>query len=124
MAKSTTTTTQMPHVMSATSCIGARVRNPKNENLGKIEDIMLDVRHGRIAYAVLSFGGFLGLGSKLFPIPWEALQMAAEDRDFILDVDAEVLREAPGFDQEELPDFADQQWGVQIYSYYGFDPYW
>jgi hypothetical protein len=50
--------------------------------------------------------------------------MSAEDGEFILDVDAEVLREAPGFDKTELPDFADQQWGVQIYSYYGFDPYW
>lgn len=124
MERTTTTAARTSHVLSATNVIGARVRNSKNESLGKIEDIVLDTRHGRIAYAVLSFGGFMGLGSKLFPIPWQALAQASDGDEFILDVEKEALREAPGFEKEELPDFADQEWGGQVYGYYGYDPYW
>ena len=64
-----------PEVMDAATLIGDNVVNSSGEDLGKIEAIMLDVTSGRIAYAVLSFGGFLGMGTKLFAIPWPALEI-------------------------------------------------
>jgi hypothetical protein len=85
---------------------------------------MLDVDHGRISYGVLAFGGFLGLGEKLFAIPWEALSLDTSDHKFILNVDRATLGRAEGFDPNDWPDMADPEWGRRIYSYYGYEPYW
>jgi sporulation protein YlmC with PRC-barrel domain len=90
--------------MSATSLMGDRVLNAREEHLGRIEDLMIDLETGGVAYAVLSFGGFLGVGDKLFAIPWRALRMDAERRCFVLDIDREMLEQAPGFDKEHWPD--------------------
>ena len=79
---------------------------------------------GRIAYAVLSFGGFLGLGDKLFAIPWSALELDTEDKCFILDTDVERLKEAPGFDKDHWPSMADERWATSIHDYYHVTPYW
>lgn len=111
-------------VMSAGTLAGDRVRNSAGEDLGKIEEIMLDVPTGRVAYAVLSFGGFLGMGNKLFAIPWQALTLDEREHEFILNVDKNQLENAPGFDKDNWPDMADRTWGSQIYSYYGRTPYW
>jgi sporulation protein YlmC with PRC-barrel domain len=111
-------------VMSAGSLSGDRVRNSAGDDLGKVEDIMLDVPTGRVAYAVLSFGGFLGMGNKLFAIPWEALTLDEGEKQFILNVDKQVLETAPGFDKDNWPDMADPSWGSQIFSHYGYKPYW
>jgi hypothetical protein len=83
-----------------------------------------DLEHGRVAYAVLSFGGFLGVGSKLFAIPWDALTLSADEHQFILDVPKERLKKAPGFDQDNWPDVSDRAWGAEIYRYYNYRPYW
>lgn len=111
-------------VMSAGTLAGDRVRNAAGEDLGKIEEIMLDVPSGRVAYAVLSFGGFLGMGNKLFAVPWNALTLDEQEHEFILDVDKQVLENAPGFDKDNWPDMADPNWGTQIYSHYGYKPDW
>jgi sporulation protein YlmC with PRC-barrel domain len=111
-------------VMSAGTLAGDRVRNTAGEDLGKIEEIMLDVPTGRVAYAVLSFGGFLGLGNKLFAVPWEALTLNERDHEFILNVDKEQLDNAPGFDKDNWPDMADPAWGSQVFKHYGYKPYW
>jgi len=100
------------------------VINPQGENLGKIEELMIDVDSGRIAYAILSFGGFLGLGNKLFAVPWSALDVHVQDRRYVLDVPRERLEQAPGFERESWPDMAHHEWGAGIYSYYGISPYW
>ena len=113
-----------PRVMAVGTFTGYRVVNPVGEDLGKIEDIVIDMESGRIAYAVLSFGGFLGFGNKLFAIPWEALRLSSQDDEFILHVNKEVLDNAPGFDKDHWPEMADRQWGASIYSYYGYRPYW
>ena len=113
-----------PAVLSASTLIGDPVYNPDGEHLGKIEEIMLDYIGGRIAYAVLSFGGFLGIGDKLFAIPWEALDVDTVEKRFILDVDKETLKEAPGFDKDNWPDMTAPDWGSEIYVYYGYEPYW
>jgi sporulation protein YlmC with PRC-barrel domain len=111
-------------VLSASTLTGDRVRNSAGDDLGKIEDIMIDVPTGRIAYAVLSFGGFLGLGNKLFAIPWEALTLNEADHEFILNVDKERLERAPGFDKDNWPDMAHPTFGEQVFGYYGYKPYW
>ena len=113
-----------PDVMDAASLIGDKVVNATGDDLGKIEAIMLDVNSGHIAYAVLSFGGFLGMGSKLFAIPWSALVLDARHKRFVLDVSKERLESAPGFDKDHWPTMADQTWAQQIHDYYGAEPYW
>ena len=111
-------------MLSASTLAGDDVCNTKGKSLGKLQDIMLDTESGRIAYAVLSSGGFLGMGDRLFAVPWSALKLDGEQRRFILDVDAERLKAAPGFDKDHWPDMADKAWATEVHSYYGtrFDP--
>lgn len=113
-----------PEIMAASTLEGDKVVNAEGEELGKITDIMLDVPSGKIAYAVLSFGGVLGIGDKLFAIPWQALTMDAENKDFILDVEKDKLKTAPGFDKDHWPSMAQDEWALQVHSYYGIEPYW
>lgn len=110
--------------LPATTLIGHRVENMAGDNLGTIKDIVLDVDSGRIAYAVLSFGGFLGLGDKLFAVPWSALRLDSPNHAFLFDVDKETLQRAEGFDKDHWPDMADPAWGARIHEYYGTPPYW
>ena len=113
-----------PRLMGADTLIGNDVRNHKEEDLGDIKEIMLDVPNGRIAYAVLSFGGFLGLGDKLFALPWGALTISAGGDFFILNVPRERLEQAEGFDKDRWPDMADSAWAERLHTYYGYKPYW
>ncbi len=111
-------------VLSAGTVKGDTVKNPEGEDLGNLEEIMLDVEEGRVAYAVLSFGGILGLGDKLFAIPWGALKVDTEREIFVLDVDKEKLKKAPGFDKDEWPEKPNRKWMTEVYQYYGHQPYW
>lgn len=111
-------------LLPATAVLNAEVTNVSVEGAGYIKDVVLDIAHGRIAYAVLGFGGFLGLGEKLVAVPWEALTYDAENKRFIVNVSRERLENAEGLDPESLPDMADPDWGRRIYSYYGLEPYW
>ena len=113
-----------PRVLAADTLTGDKVVNLQNEDLGKIEHLMIDLGTGRIAYAVLSFGGFLGMGDKLFAIPWSALTVDTFEKRFILQVDKELLKRAPGFDKGQWPNMADRAWGTQVFKYYGAKPYW
>jgi sporulation protein YlmC with PRC-barrel domain len=118
-------TSEKHGVVSASTIIGQDVTNRQNENLGEIKELMFDAKSGRMAYAVLTFGGFLGMGNKLFALPWASLQFSDAGDTLILDVDKEKLKAAPGFDQDaEWPDFADRKWGSSIHTYYGQAPYW
>jgi sporulation protein YlmC with PRC-barrel domain len=117
-------TTTNRSTLSASTLIGDAVVNRKGEDLGKIEDLMIDPEQGRVGYAVLSFGGFLGVGNKLFAVPMQALKLLREDKKFILDVDKERLKNAPGFDKDRWPDISDRSFGTTVYSYYGTQPYW
>ena len=111
-------------VLSASTLAGDSVRNSQGEHLGKVEDIMLDIGTGRVAYAVLSFGGFLGMGDKLFAIPWSALALDKAKHEFILDVPKETLKSAKGFDKDDWPDFADPSIGTTIHQHFNAKPYW
>jgi len=125
MQVASTDTVKKYGVVSASRIIGEAVINRQNENLGKIHELVIDAKEGRLAYAVLSFGGFMGMGNKLFALPWGAFEFAITENKLILNVDKEKLKAAPGFDQDaKWPDFADRTWGSTIFNYYGYDPYW
>lgn len=111
-------------ILSASTLEGDSVKNSTGEDLGKVDEIMIDIPSGRVAYAVLSFGGVLGMGSKLFAVPWSALTLDEDDHSFILDVDKRTLEAAPGFDKDNWPDMADPTWGTQLSRHYGVAPYW
>ena len=113
-----------PRLLSASTISGDKVRNTSGEDLGKIEDLMVDLDHTRIAYAVVSFGGMMGMGSKLFAIPMEALAVDTDAHEFVLNVPRETLEKAPGFDKNNWPDTSDLEWQARIYSHYGYAPYW
>src|SRR5450755_1035773 len=90
-------------VLAASTLAGDSVRNSAGEDLGKVDEIMIDIPSGRVAYAVLSFGGVLGMGNKLFAVPWSALRVDEDEKSFILDVDKTKLEKAPGFDKSNWP---------------------
>ena len=108
-----------PRLMGADTLLGNDVYNSQGEDLGDIKEIMLDMNSGEVSYAVLSFGGFLGMGDKLFAVPWKALKLDTANKRFILDVDKAKLESAPGFDKDDWPDMADPTWQNSISSYYG-----
>ena len=112
-----------PNLMGANTLVGNDVYNKEGTKLGDIKEIMLDMRSGKVGYAVLSFGGFLGMGGKLFAVPWNALTLDTEDKVFVLNVEKDRLKDAPGFDKDKWPDMADQAWAKEIHFYYGTEPY-
>ena len=88
-------------VLAASTLEGDHVRNSAGEDLGKVDEIMIDILSGQVAYAVLSFGGILRMGNKLFAVPWSALRVDEDEKCFILDLDKRTLETAPGFDKAE-----------------------
>src|ERR1700751_5786995 len=113
-----------PDVMAADTLDGTKVVTADGEHVGKISDIMLDVRDGRIAYAVLSEGGFLGMGTTLHAIPWSALTLNVDEKVFLVNLMAAGIKNAPGFDKDYWPSMADPQWGASVHQYYRQQPYW
>jgi sporulation protein YlmC with PRC-barrel domain len=103
--------------------IGSKVINGKGETLGKIENLVVDIDTGRIVYAVLDSGGFLGIGDKLFPVPWESLAALPSEGIFFLNRSKEQMQKAPAFDKKNLPDMADMHWGEGIFKHYGVPGY-
>lgn len=118
-----TTTGYRPRLLSSSSLSGDDVVNAQGESLGEIKDFMIDLDTGNIAYAVLSFGGFLGMGNKLFAIPFEAMRVDTVEKRFVLDLPKEKLENAPGFDQDHWPQHADDTFLNEVYNYYGYGDY-
>ena len=113
------TAQQMPGktlLLKASKLIGYSVKNKQGEEIGAIEEIVINSQDGRIEYAVLSFGGFLGMGDKLFAIPWKSLTPIPDQQSFSLDVDKEKLAETPGFDETNWPDMAPPQVGANAHE--------
>jgi sporulation protein YlmC with PRC-barrel domain len=110
--------------VKASSIIGTDVVNPKGENLGDIKEVVIDPSSGKVAYAVVAFGGFLGMGEKLFAIPFSSFKYDASRNDYILDMDKARLEAAPGFDADHWPSMSDEKWNRDVYKYYGRSPYW
>lgn len=106
------------------SILGAKVINTQREDLGTIEDLVIDARNNRVVYAILSFGGILGMGDKHFAIPWEALSFDASEKMAVLAIDKDRLSNAPGFDRDNWPDLGNPNVGGQVHKHYGYKPYW
>ncbi|MBY0429552.1 MAG: PRC-barrel domain-containing protein, partial [Rhodospirillales bacterium] len=111
--------------LAATSDIrGSTVRNGQGETLGSIENLVFDTSQGRLVYAVLGTGGFLGLGEKSVAVPWTALKLSGEEGGFVLNMDKERLRNAPSIDSKDVRRLTERQVGEAIYAYFGEMPYW
>ncbi len=111
-----------PALMGADTLMGNDVYNKEGDDLGDIKEFMVDMASGRIAYAVLSFGGMLGMGEKLFAVPWSALKLDTVNKRFELGVEKDALKEAPGFDKDHWPSMADQSWAKGVHKFYGTSP--
>jgi len=108
-----------PELMGADTLMGNDVYNKDGEDLGDIKEFMIDMSSGRIGYAVLSFGGLLGMGDKLFAVPWQALTLDTANKRFTLDVPKTRLKDAPGFDKNNWPAMADKAWASGVHRFYG-----
>jgi sporulation protein YlmC with PRC-barrel domain len=108
--------------LSATTIIGDSVKNATGEDLGSVEDLMINLETGDVEYAVLSFGGFLGMGDKLFAVPIEVMQVDTKQKRFVLNESKERLENAPGFDKANWPNHADLKWQQSVRSYYNLEP--
>jgi sporulation protein YlmC with PRC-barrel domain len=112
------------HTFTASQIIGMPVRNRTGKDLGKIDDLVIDFKTGEIRYAALSFGGFLGLGTKLFAIPWNEMKFVfgdpnnKNDRHFLYEVTQQQLENAPGFDSSKWPNVADPKFAAEIDKHY------
>ncbi len=109
----------MNTLLSSSSICNTTVVNRQGETLGSIEDLMLDPQNGRIEYAVLDFGGFLGIGDKLFAVPLQAFEVDRTNEQFLLDVTKDKLSSAPGFDKSNWPQTADREFVEGVYDFYG-----
>jgi len=109
-------------LIAADKVNGTTVYNPNGEKLGEIEDIMIDKASGRAIYAIMSFGGFLGIGEKHHPIPWSTLKYDRQLEGYVVDMTREQLEGAPAYDTDELdwtPDY-----GRRVDQYYKAPSYW
>lgn len=106
-------------ILSSTSITGTNVTNNKGQDLGEIKDLMIDTNTGTVNYAVLTFGGFLGLGDKYFAIPFEAFTVNETTEKFVLNVQKDVLENAPGFDKDNWPKTSDTNFWNGLYDHYG-----
>jgi hypothetical protein len=111
-------------LISADKVEGTSVMNTAGEKLGSIEDIMIDKRSGRVAYAVMSFGGFLGIGDKHHPLPWGILKYDTNLNGYVVNLDKRTLEKAPTYGSDETVDLADEAYGRKVHDYYKVPPYW
>lgn len=107
--------------LRATDFEGLEIRNMQDEELGEVEDVVIDLQSGRVRYIAMSTGGVLGVGSKMFAIPWNAFRyrMADDEQFLVLNATAEKFENAPGFDEDNWPNFADRQWRMTNDRFYG-----
>ncbi len=106
-------------VFKASELIGMKVLGTDGKSLGDIKDLVINPDDGAIDYAVLDFGGFLGIKDKYFAIPWDALQVASDKSKVLIDATKRDLKHAPGFDKNNWPDFGDLAQTTVIYEFYG-----
>ncbi len=104
--------------LSASTLSGDAIKNPQGDSLGDLKDIMIDITSGKVAYAVLSFGGIMGMGDKLFAVPWEALVVDGKNECLVLNANKERLKDAPGFDKDHWPNFAEPAFADELRGYY------
>jgi PRC-barrel domain protein len=106
-------------LIAASKVEGTAVYNRQGEALGSVYDVMIDKRSGDAAYAVMSFGGFLGIGKSYHPVPWNILDYDESQSGYVVDVNKEMLEKAPTYAQGQEPNWADHSYVRQIDDYYG-----
>jgi hypothetical protein len=111
-------------VISASKVTGTNVYNIEGDLLGEIHDVMLDKRSGRIAYAIMSFGGFLGIGEQYHPLPWATLKYDTRQRGYVVGLTRGQLQGAPTFALTDSPAWGDRAYETRIHDYYKTAPYW
>jgi sporulation protein YlmC with PRC-barrel domain len=105
--------------LTAASIIGDEIEGTEGENLGKIDNLMINLTNGAVEYAVIEFGGVLGMGGKLFAVPFRELRLDPDRKIFILNRDKEYLKRSPGFDRTHWPDTNDHSYFENVTLYYG-----
>jgi len=116
---------EMTHQLIASDRVeGTAVRRPNGERIGRIERLMIDKISGKVSYAILSFGGFLGMGADLLPLPWARLTYNTGFEAYELDISDEELQKAPSFRAEKDFDWGDRSKEAELHDYYGMPPYW
>jgi hypothetical protein len=121
MATSTSTDLPPSRLISSAQVSGTAVYDLRGERLGHIDDVMIDKPSGRVAYAVLAIGSFLGLNDKLHPLPWSALHYDVALDGYVIDLHQNTLKRAPAYGIDTKPDWGDQGWG-KVDDYYGASP--
>jgi hypothetical protein len=119
-----TATNETDRLIASNKVEGTAVFNPQGERLGEVYNFMVDKRSGQVAYAVMSFGGFLGMGQDYHPLPWEVLDYDTSLGGFVVALDRDKLRGAPSYSASDNPDWTDRTWGSRIDEYYGTRPIW
>jgi sporulation protein YlmC with PRC-barrel domain len=113
-----------PRLLSASALKGSRVGNFAGEDLGKVDDLIVDTDKGCFGYVIVSQGGFLGIGDKLIAVPWELVTVRPADHEFLLDIEKQMLLDAPSFERNHWPDMSDGAWAAMIHSHFAQKPYW
>ena len=111
-------------LIAADKVEGTSIYNPSGDSLGSVEDVLIDKVSGKIAYAVVGFGGFLGIGDRHYPLPWEKLKYDREMGGYVVDLDRRTLEGAPSYVTNDTPHWEDPAWGTGVSKYYGARPYW
>lgn len=111
-------------LIAANKVQGTAVYNTAGENLGSIQDMMIDKKSGNVAYAIMSFGGFLGIGNKYHPLPWSMLKYDTGKGGYVVNLSRSVLEKAPNYAADSSPAWGDREYETSIHDYYGVSPYW
>lgn len=132
--KAATTTSRVPatelesretfDLISADKVEGTAVYNRAGDRLGSVDKVMIDKLSGKVPYAVMSFGGFLGMGESYHPLPWNVLEYDTRMGGYVVDLDPETLKGAPTYRADETVDWRDESWNRRLHDYYGVPPYW
>jgi len=109
-------------LIAASKVTGTSVYDLKEEKVGSVDDVMIDKISGRVAFAVLSFGGFLGIGEKYYPLPWASLRYDTRLDGFVVAIDAAMLQDAPSYTRGESVNWADEAYGRRVYDYWKVTP--
>ena len=110
-------TDETHNLISADKVIGTAVYNRQGENLGSVYGLMLNKLNGQVAYAIMSFGGFLGMGESYHPLPWRVLSYDTRQNGYVVDLDRNQLKTAPSYTPNNAPDW--DTYGQSVDEYYG-----
>jgi sporulation protein YlmC with PRC-barrel domain len=116
----TTSSTISSDVISSEKVEGTTVYNTAGDKLGSVDDLMIDKVSGQIRYAVLEFGGFLGMGTDRYPLPWNMLKYDTAKEGYVVPLDKDKLEKAPRYAETEVPEYT-TDYGKRVYNYYGAD---